>query len=219
MRLIVLAMATVIGCMSVADAKDTKQDDIYCGMLPPSVTSSLAYSGWSACEMRKADQKPIWNGLPPGTKQVTRFIFTQGHGLFYRAITITELEDGTNQLKVSGTRNPRGRAGDEQKIRSIRRKLSPDIVSEINALADKAGAFEFEAGTWDNETGEEGEEGEEVGIYLHCQLLEMERANPQGYRFSSVNIGCNQPEKLMPLVREIVRQAKMKNTHNGMLFE
>ncbi len=208
----------VLLCLAVpaSSRAEEQDDDPYCGMLPPNVHEGLLYAGWSACAMRAADQKPIWNGLPPGTKQVTRFIFTQGHGLFYRVVTITERDDGTNQLKVSGTRNPRGRVGEEQKIRAIRRALSPDVISAINARADEAGAWEFEVGTWDNQLSDDGEE---MAIYMHCQLLEMERANADGYRFSSVNIGCNQPKKLMPLVNEIVRLGRMKNTHNGMLFE
>jgi hypothetical protein len=209
-------LAIIAAAASPAFAGADKGEDQHCGMLPEAVTTSLVYSGWSACNMRKADAKPIWNGLPAGTKQITRFIFTQGHGLFYRVITITEMDDGTASLKVSGTKNRRNSVGYEERMRTIRRSLETDIVAHINQLAADAKMWEFEVSTWDQVAGENGEE---VPIYMHCQLLEMERANADGYRFSSVNIGCNQPKKLMPLVNEIVRLGRMKNTHNGMLFE
>jgi hypothetical protein len=37
-------------------------------------------------------------------------------------------------------------------------------------------------------------------MYLHCEILEMERADTSGYRYSSVNISCNRPRKLEPLL-------------------
>jgi hypothetical protein len=215
MRLLLMLALVLCALTPVVASRDWKEDPD-CGMLPETVTSTLVYSGWSACDLRKADAKPIWSGLPSGTKQVSRFIFTQGHGMFYRAITITEMDDGNNLLKVSGTRNKRNHVGYEERKRTIRKKLTAEQVSLINQLAAEAGTWDHEAGTWDQAAGENGDEME---IYLHCQLLEMERANADGYRFSSVNIGCNQPKKLMPLVNEIIRIAEMKNTHKGMLFE
>lgn len=35
----------------------------------------------------------------------------------------------------------------------------------------------------------------------------MERADPAGYRFSSINIGCKRPAALMPLIDEVIRLA------------
>jgi hypothetical protein len=195
---------------------DDKDEDPYCGMLPPTVHEGALYAGWSACDMQRRGEKPIWQGLPTDTKQVTRFIFTQGHEMFFRVVKIVEYADGTTELKVFGTRNRNHYRKPERTARTIRRKLSPEEVSRVHKLSDDAGLWEFEVGTWDQIAGENGGEME---LFMHCQLLEMERANREGYRFSSVNIGCNQPRKLMPLVNEIARLAGMKNTHNGMLFE
>ena len=72
-------------------------------------------------------------------------------------------------------------------------------MSKLNALAAQSGVWEFDIGSWD---------GDE--LYMHCQLLEMERANRAGYNYSSVNIGCNHPAKLMPLVDEVVRLAELE---------
>lgn len=78
-------------------------------------------------------------------------------------------------------------------------KLDAAQLAVINRLAEQSTAFDFEAGSWDGES-----------IYMHCQLLEMERADVSGYRYSSVNIGCNQPAKLMPLVEHVMALAKIK---------
>ncbi len=191
---------------------DDKSEDPYCGMLPPNVHEGALYAGWSACDMRRRGELPIWQGMPQGTRQVTRFIFTQGHGMFFRVVRIIEFEDGTAELKVFGTQNRNDYRKPERRTATIRKRLSSEQVDTLSRLATEAGVWDFEVGTWDGA-------GDDAPLYTHCQLLEMERANAQGYRFSSVNIGCNQPKKLMPLVNEVVRLARMKNTHNGMLFE
>ena len=71
--------------------------------------------------------------------------------------------------------------------------MSAQDWDEIDRLAGASGTFDFDVGSWDDEE-----------IYLHCQSLAMERANHAGYRFSSVNIGCNRPEKLAPLVAKVI---------------
>ncbi|HMT44283.1 MAG TPA: hypothetical protein PKA59_06990, partial [Chakrabartia sp.] len=70
----------------------------------------------------------------------------------------------------------------------------------VNRLAVESGTFDFAAGSWDDMQE----------VYVHCQLLEMERADASGYRYSSINIGCNQPKKLMPFVEHVMALAKIK---------
>jgi hypothetical protein len=189
-------------------AADDKEYDQYCGMLPERVVNANAYSGWSACKLRDAGEKPLWKGLPENSKQVTRFVFTQGHGMFFRVVTITENLDGTAELTVFGSAG-RSDARKQERPNPKRREHLPSAeVARLNQLGNDSGVWDFEIGSWD---------GDE--LYMHCQVLEMERINAQDYRFSSVNIGCNKPAKLMPLVNEIVRLGKMKNTHNGMVFQ
>lgn len=206
--LAMLGLAILVG---PARAEE-KVPDQYCGMLPVEVTQVDAYAGWPACNMKQADEKRLWEGLAKGQKQVMRFTFTQGHGMFYRVIRIVEFDDGSATLKVFGTRNRRDDRHPERKIGTRREVLSAEELEQIQKLASDSGTWDHAIGTWDS-TGAEEE------IFIHCQVLEMERANADGYRFSSVNIGCNQPTKLMPLVNEIVRLARMENTNNGMLFE
>ncbi len=211
---LILCLAALLACpIAATSAKEAKEREQYCGMLPEGVTNSSVYAGWSACAMRKKGEKPLWKGLPPETRQIIRFVFTHGHDMFYRVITITEQSSGKAHIRVSGTRNRDDYRLPEIPYAPRRKRLTPDVMTRINTLAEQAGVWDFEVGTWDkNKDGDEE-------IFLHCQLLEMERTNAAGYRFSSVNIGCNQPKKLMPLVNEIVRLAHMRNTHNGMLFE
>jgi hypothetical protein len=201
---------------SVTARAENAGEDTYCGMLPPRVDESALYAGWSACTIRKWGEKPLWQGLPKRTNQFIRFTFTPGHSQFIRVVTIRERDDGTAVLTVFGTRSRLHYRDPVQHIRTRRVQLSAAQMDEIDKLAADAGVWDFDIGTWDQIAGENGDEME---IYLHCQLLEMERANAEGYRFSSVNIGCNQPRKLMPFVNEIVRLGRIRNTHNGMLFE
>jgi hypothetical protein len=197
-----LTAVLAAGVTSVAHGADQG-----CGMYPPAVRA-MVYSGWSACKMRGVGERPLWRGLSKSRKQVIRFVFTQGHGVFFRVVSITQKTDGAAVMKVSGTRRRDTVRVNDQLIAVRRVQLSAAAMQQIDLLGEQSGTWEFETGTWD---------GDE--LYMHCQLLEMERADAAGYRYSSVNIGCNQPEKLMPLVREIVRLAGMRDNAGGMLFE
>ena len=171
-----------------------------CQIVAPDVRESAVYSGYSEGRMCEAGLKPLWQGVPEGAAQVLRFTFTSGHALFFRSVTITALPDGSGRLEVVG--GGHGRRGVRSRwvdLRPVRRRLAADEVAAIIALADQSGAFEHAVGTWDRRA-----DGE-VEIFLHCQTLELERADTAGYRFSSVNIGCNRPDKLMPLVDAVIR--------------
>ncbi|WP_157219853.1 hypothetical protein [Flavisphingomonas formosensis] len=178
-----------------------------CGTYPPTIYEMAVSAGWSACSLKEIGEKPLWHGLPDDTARIIRFVFTQGHGLFFRVVTITQKTDGSASLKVSGTRRrDDGRTAEEPLV--VRRiPLSPEAMARIIALGDRTGTWDFDVGSWDEEE-----------IYLHCQLLEMEKADAEGYRYSSVNIGCNQPTKLMPLIDEVARLAKLKKASGGRLY-
>ena len=66
----------------------------------------------------------------------------------------------------------------ENRWEALKINLTSDDLARLDKLAEEAGAFEFERSSWDGE-----------GLYLHCQTLDIERANPAGYRVSVVNIG------------------------------
>lgn len=182
-----------------ADAESTS-----CGIFPPDMPF---YGGWSGCDLKKLRQPALWQGLPKDTAQVTRLTFTDGHVFFWRTVTITRQADGLGVLTVRGTSRPTSIRPPMPAVVRRTIKLNSDDLARIDKLAEEAGVFKFERGSWD---------GEEM--YMHCQALDMERVNAAGYRVSVVNIGCNQPDKLMPFVREVVRLAKMKNGADGMLF-
>lgn len=176
----------------------------FCGIFPPDMPF---YGGFSGCRLKALRQPALWQGLPKGKQQVIRLTFTDGHMFFWRSVSITRMESGAGVLTVTGTSRPtRIRPRMPERVRRTI-KLSQADLDRIDQLAEAAGAFQFERGTWDDKE-----------IYLHCQTLDMERVNADGYRVSVVNIGCNQPEKLMPFVDEVVRLAKMKTTDNRMLF-
>lgn len=181
----------------LAAAQDTQ-----CDILPEQVQRQTVYSGYSTSGLCAAGQGRLWNGLPTGTARITRFVFSDGHAAFFRYVTITEHEDGSAELETGGAETPYGRRHD--RVDRRRFGLASGKVAELTQLIEAAGAFDFEVGSWD---------GEE--IYLHCQLLEMERADSVGYRFSSVNIGCNRPQELMPLVAEVIRLAGIERVQAG----
>jgi len=181
-----------------------EDDSESCGIYPPDVPF---YGGWSGCDLKRLRQPALWKGLPEGAQQVTRLTFTDGHVFFFRSVTITQFADGKGVVAVRGTSRPGPARPTMPAVVRRTIKLSTADLARIDQLAEQAGVFQFERGSWD---------GEE--LYMHCQTLDIERANAAGYRVSVVNIGCNQPKKLMPFVNEVVRLAKMKNNENGMLF-
>jgi hypothetical protein len=89
-------------------------------------------------------------------------------------------------------------------------RLSAEDMRRITMLGEQSGVWEFEAGTWD-ETGD-------GSVFMHCQLLGMERADADDYCYSEVRIGCNKPRRLMPFVDEIARLAKLRTDKGEMLY-
>jgi hypothetical protein len=123
-----------------------------------------------------------------------RFVFSSGRDRSFRFLTLVERADGRSWMESGGL---------DWRVRQARRTwprqrqtLSAQDWIEINRLVEAADAFEFDVGSWD---------GDE--IYMHCQNLVMERANQDGYRFSSAAIGCNRPEKLVPLLEKVIALA------------
>jgi hypothetical protein len=175
-----------------------------CQIFPPQVGAAAVYAGYSEGRMCEAGLAPLWQGVPEGAERVMRFTFSSGHSLFWRSVTITARPDGSGFMEVVGggfqRRDVRSKWVD---LRKVRRRLSAENLSRLAALAEQTGTFDHAVGTWDSSANGEGE------IFLHCQLLELERADAAGYRFSSVNIGCNRPARLMPLVDEVIRLAKI----------
>lgn len=159
------------------------------------IYSHANYEGggaWSGCELKKAGEKPLWREpRDPTINQIVRFVFSSGRDNSFRFVTLIQPVDGRSRV-VSG--------GVDAQYRQPRRvwpRRSNTITvqdwNELDQLAEASGAFNFAAGSWD---------GDE--IYVHCQNLAMERVNRAGYRFSSVSISCNHPEKLLPLVTKVI---------------
>ncbi|RNJ62499.1 MAG: hypothetical protein EDM03_13765 [Porphyrobacter sp. IPPAS B-1204] len=172
-----------------------------CQLFPPSVREAGVNSGYSASRMCEAGLKPLWQGVPDGAAQVMRFTFSSGHALFWRSVTIIQLPDGSGRMEVVGggfeRRDVRSPWVD---LKPVRRRLKADELAGLVALAEQSSTFDHAVGSW--HAGDPPDT-----IYLHCQTLDMERADPAGYRFSSINIGCNRPAALMPLVEEVIRLA------------
>jgi hypothetical protein len=189
------ALAMAAACWAAPAAAAPKD----CRILPPNVRESAVYAGFSESRMCEAGLKPLWQGLPEGAAQVMRFTFSSGHALFWRSVTIIQLPDGSGRMEVVGggfeRRDVRSSWVD---LRPVRQRLKADDIAALTALAEQSSAFDHEVGTWhaDDPPGT---------LYLHCQTLELERVDAAGYRFSSVNIGCKRPARLMPLVDEVIR--------------
>lgn len=194
----------VLGAMALASASQSHAAE-GCGMYPEAVYETVIASGWSDCDLKDAGEPTLWQKIPNELKQVTRFVFTEGHGSFFRFVTITEKLDGTGEMKIGGADHDKRDHATRLPHRS--RQLSREQISRLNALGAQSDPWKFDVGSWD---------GDE--IYMHCQLLEMERANADGYRYSSVSIGCSHPTKLMPLADEIVRLAGLETINGGRLY-
>ena len=181
-------------------AKESKDQSGRCGMYPPSVYD-LPYSAWSDCWLHKVGEKPLWNGLTkPTYLQQVRFTFTDGHMRYVKVIDLVELSEGTGLVELK-TIVPDG--GGELDTRDERRiKLSAEQVKQFNQLALASDAWKFETGSWDG-----------TDLYLHCETLEMERADRLGYRYSSVNISCNRPDRLEPLLAFVTGLVGLKGDH------
>lgn len=139
-------------------------------------------------------------GQPPAQAEairVTAFQFTDGHVFFERSVTLHEWADGTGLLTVAGGGH---RSRDIRTpwcgIETVRLALAGEEVARLNSLADESGAFDHVSGTWDQQDGRT--------IYLHCQTLRMTRVDPAGSRESEASIGCNRPDRLMPLVDAVI---------------
>lgn len=182
-----------------------EEENGLCGIYPPDMP---IFGGFSGCTLKRLGLPPLWQGLPKDAAEVIRLTFTDGSMYFFRTVTITKKADGAGILTVRGETRPNRIHPSMPAVVRRTIKLSPDDLARIDKLADASGAFKFERGSWD------GDED----MFIHCQTLDLERANAAGYRVSVVNIGCNQPKVLMPFVREVVRLAKMKNGAEGMLF-
>lgn len=165
---------------------------------PPKVWSGVYYVGMGLSALERVGEKPIWHGLEDGLVRQTRFVFTDGHPNKTRILHIRERADGSGTLHVfSIDEAPRKPKRIER--RSVI-KLDAASVATINRLAAESGTFNFEVGSWDDKDD----------IYVHCQTLQLERMDVGGYRYSSLNIGCNQPAKLMPLVDHVMALAGIK---------
>lgn len=128
----------------------------------------------------------------------TRFVFADGHPNLTRILHIRERKDGSGTLNIVDLRK-----GYRKPMRIKRTKpiaLDARAVSEFNKIAGETGTFDFEFGDWDDKDD----------LFVHCQMLEMERIDAAGYRFSSASIGCIRPKRLMPLVDHLFALAHLK---------
>ncbi|HMT44040.1 MAG TPA: hypothetical protein PKA59_05770 [Chakrabartia sp.] len=185
-------LAILVLCAVPAFAK--KAQDFF----PPKVWSGFYYAGMGVSALEWVGEKPIWHGLEHGLVRQTRFVFTDGHPNKTRILHIRERDDGSGTLHVFSI-NEVPRKPKRIERRNII-KLDAASIATINRLAAESGTFDFEVGSWDDKED----------IYVHCQTLQLERMDAGGYRYSSLNIGCNQPAKLMPLVEHVMALAGIK---------
>lgn len=196
-----LSVLTITLALFVVPSAGRTTDDRSCGMYPKEVLERGG--GWNGCELRDMGAKALWKRESNEDTAVLRFTFTEGHDSFFRAVTVTQSSNGTAKLLLLAQDRKRG---SEPESWSRRRNLSSAEVAELERLATESGTWDFDYGSWDGDD-----------LYVHCQLLEMERAATTGYRYSSVNLSCNRPAKLMPLVNEVVRLARLKWAATGLV--
>lgn len=179
-------------------------EDSRCGIYPKAV-ADLVYGGFSACVMRDLGEKPLWTGLEPKYRRQMRFAYTNGQAPGLRVIDFVELPDGSGKISLKAAKWKPG----EEPAFSVDRswRVSPADVAMLNRLGEESDAWKFEIGSWDGED-----------LYVDCDTLDMERIDAAGYRYSSVNISCNHPNKLMPLLEFVASLAKLKRDEAGILY-
>lgn len=199
----IAGMALPLIAATLAATPGLAEESGRCGMYPDAVYATLY--AWSDCLLRDIGEKPLWHGVTHrDDRQQIRFTFIQGHAAYTKVIDFAERPDRTGILTFTHAAYEDGVAT----IRERRRyKVSAADVAKLDALAVATGNWAFTTGSWD---------GDEM--YMHCQVLDMERVNADGYRYSSVNIGCNHPDKLMPLVDFLTGLAKLQPSADGRLY-
>jgi len=171
-----------------------------CGTYPEEVT------GLSDCVLRDTGEKVLWRGsLPRDVIQVIRFTFTEGHLAYTKIIDITERTNGKSAIRLRTFR--RERDGHRSLTEQRSHPLSARDLKTIDQLGSSSGTWEHRIGSWD---------GDE--IFMHCETLDMERATRSTYSFASVNISCNQPKKLMPLVEFVTGLVGIKPYADRQMF-
>lgn len=176
-----------------------------CGTYSAEVLA-LPYAGYSDCILRQAREKPLWRTpLQAGVRQHIRLTFTQGHSVYTRVINFEEYADGRGIIRSKTLRRDRAQGLVVSSRKS--RRIAPADVQILDRLGLSSGAWEHPTGSWDGDQ-----------LFMHCETLDMERVTSSGYRFSSVNISCNQPEKLMPLVQFIANFVDMKTYAKGRVY-
>lgn len=176
-----------------------------CGTYSSDVLDS-PYAGWSDCILHEAGEKPLWHGLTrTGVREQIRFTFTEGHSSYTQVIDFDGYTDGHGSIRLKTLHDEPtdGLVISGQKSR----RVSPGDVAIIDRLALSSGTWEHAIGTWNGDD-----------LYMHCETLDMERATAAGYSFSSANISCNQPEKLMPLVQFMTGLVDLKPYANGRMY-
>lgn len=183
---IAIALALAVG-PAYATARDN------CNTYPPEVAT-----GYSNCVLRDAGEKPLW--LAPVQRSVLqeiRFTFTEGHLAYTKIIHVTQRANGKASIHLRTLR--RERDGNMVVTADKRRRLSAEEVAMIDQFGSSSGTWEHRIGSWDG--------GE---LFMHCETLDMERATSEGYSFASVNISCNQPQRLMPFVTYVTALVGLK---------
>ncbi len=201
---ITLSGFMLLAVASAAPAKNDEECDTY-----PLVVHQTA-GGWSDCDLKRGGEQPLWRGLSgKGFVRQIRFAFHSGRSFtdqtknYFTVIRLNERPDGTGVAEHSKYVYIDGMKG-YWRSNKLRRDVSREDVAKLNKIGKESGNWDFATGSWD---------GDE--IYIHCNFLEMERVDAQGYRYASVNYGCNRPAKLVPLVEHLTSLAKVRPDKNG----
>ena len=162
-------------------------------------------TGYSDCVLRDAGERPLWHGhLQSGVVQAVRFTFTEGHLAYTKIVDIVQRVDGKASVRLTVLRRDHDRY-----VVSLRQRrlLSAHDWTMVDQLGSSSGAWEHRIASWD---------GNE--IYIHCEMLDMERATAEGYSFASVSISCNQPQRLMPLASFVTGLVGLKPYADRQMF-
>jgi hypothetical protein len=143
---------------------------------------------WASPILAHMDERPIWQGGASG--EITYRFFFMGNSCRVTSIRLWKSEISTRYVVKMLNRCEESA---QFEVVGDGRIWKQDQV-ELQSLMDASDMWRFRAGNWNDP--------EEV--YLDCTTLLMERAAASEYNFSRVEISCNQPRKLMPLVNKIV---------------
>ena len=202
--LLLVALLLSTGC-AVRNSAFTLPSEAEVSIFPPdAIAQNASYRDWFGPTLNELNERPLWidERATPGAETL-RFTFIPGLArISGRKATVIRVDlEGSSARLIARSKFYGRREGAIRELEN--RSLSATEIATLRDLSDKADAWKFPVGTW--------EDAEPIAI--HCTELIMERRQPSSYGVSHILISCKSPNRLMPLINyvaELARQSRQE---------